>query len=145
MMRNADCLIVADAVNAGAPPGTRCASPTRRSPPSFRPSCPTISSACPDLLALLAFKGETPRHVAHHRHGAAPARQPSGLGEPAAEGLDDMVGMFVDELAQVGVVATPPRRSARRPLAAARPSWNARRPWRRNAWRCPCRSSGRVR
>ena len=45
-MRQCDCLIVADAVNTRWRRARWCASPTTRSVPSSRPSCPTTSWAC---------------------------------------------------------------------------------------------------
>lgn len=106
-MRNADCLIVADAVNAGAPPGTRVRIANEEIRAFFQTKLSNHQLGLSDLLALLAFKGEMPRHVAII--GMVPHLLDNrlGLSEPAAEGLDAMVGMLVDELARVGVVATP--------------------------------------
>jgi hydrogenase maturation protease len=106
-MRNADCLIVADAVNADAPPGTRVRIANEEIRAFFQTKLSNHQLGLSDLLALLAFKGEMPRHVAII--GMVPHLLDNrlGLSEPAAEGLDAMVGMLVDELARVGVVATP--------------------------------------
>ena len=106
-MRNADCLIVADAVNADVPPGTLVRIANEEIRAFFQTKLSNHQLGLSDLLALLAFKGETPRHVAII--GMVPHLLDNrlGLSEPAAEGLDDMVRMLVDELARVGIVAMP--------------------------------------
>lgn len=106
-MRNADCLIVADAVNADRPPGTlvRIANDEIRA--FFQTKLSNHQLGLSDLLALLAFKGETPRHVTIIGMVPHVLENRLGLSAPAAEGLDAMVEMLVDELARVGIVAMP--------------------------------------
>jgi len=105
-MREADCLIVADAVNTDAPPGTLVRIANDEIKAFFQTKLSNHQLGLSDLLALLAFKGETPRHVAIV--GMVPHQLDNrlGLSAPAAAGLDAMVRMLVDELAKVGAGVT---------------------------------------
>lgn len=105
-MRNADCLIVADAVNAGAPPGTLVRIANEEIHAFFQTKLSNHQLGLSDLLALLAFKGETPRHVAIVGMVPHVLENKLGLSAPAAAGLDEMVRMLVDELEKVGAGVT---------------------------------------
>lgn len=106
-MRAADCLIIADAVNADRPPGTLVRIANEEIRAFFQTKLSNHQLGLSDLLALLAFKGETPRHVAIVGMVPQVLENRLGLGAAAAAGLDDMVKMLVDELAGLGVAAQP--------------------------------------
>lgn len=105
-MRNADCLIIADAVNADAPPGTLVRIANEEIRAFFQTKLSNHQLGLSDLLALLAFKGETPRHVAIIGMVPHVLENKLGLSEPAAAGLDEMVAMLLDELTKVGAGGT---------------------------------------
>jgi hydrogenase maturation protease len=111
-MRAADCLIIADAVNADRPPGAlvRIANEDIRA--FFQTKLSNHQLGLSDLLALLAFKGETPRHVAIIGMVPHSLQNRLGLSEPVAAALGDMVDMLVCELSFLG--AEPRRRSEAR-------------------------------
>jgi hydrogenase maturation protease len=119
-MRNCDCLIVADAVNADLPPGSLVRIANAEIRAFFQTKLSNHQLGLSDLLALLAFKGETPRHVAII--GMVPQLLDNriGLSAPASAALEAMVGKLVQELTEVG---TPP---------APRPAVRAGH-WRRQA------------
>jgi hydrogenase maturation protease len=108
-MRGADCLIIADAVNADAPPGTLVRIANREIRAFFQTKLSNHQLGLSDLLALLAFKGETPRHVAII--GMVPHLLDNrlGLSAPVSAALDDMVQMLVHELTELGALPTPRR------------------------------------
>ncbi len=106
-MRNADCLIIADAVNADRPAGTLVRIANEEIRAFFQTKLSNHQLGLSDLLALLAFKGETPRHVAIIGMVPHVLENRLGLSAPAAAGLDDMVRMLVDELARLGIIVTP--------------------------------------
>ncbi len=105
-MRNADCLIIADAVNADVPPGTLVRIANEEIRAFFQTKLSNHQLGLSDLLALLAFKGETPQHVAIIGMVPHVLENKLGLSEPATAGLDEMVQMLVDELEKVGAGVT---------------------------------------
>jgi hydrogenase maturation protease len=106
-MRNAECLIIADAVNADCPPGTLVRIANEEIRAFFQTKLSNHQLGLSDLLALLTFKGEMPRHVAIIGMVPHVLGNRLGLSAPAAAGLDDMVRMLVDELGLVGAVLVP--------------------------------------
>lgn len=106
-MRNADCLIIADAVNFDRPPGSLVRIADDEIHAFFQTKISNHQLGLSDLLALLQMKNETPRRVAII--GMVPHRLENrlGLSAPAAAGLDAMVDLLVQELARVGVQAVP--------------------------------------
>ncbi len=106
-MRACDCLIVADAVNVDRPPGTLVRIADGEIRAFFQTKLSNHQLGLSDLLALLAFKGETPRHVAIIGMVPYSLENRLGLSGPAAAALDNMVGMLVEELARVGAVPMP--------------------------------------
>lgn len=108
-MRAADCLIVADAVNADAPPGTLVRIADEEIRAFFQTKLSNHQLGLSDLLALLAFKGETPRHVAIIGMVPHSLQNRLGLSRPAAAALDGMVDMLVRELSWVGAEPKPRR------------------------------------
>lgn len=106
-MRHAECLVIADAVNADRPPGTLLRIANEEIRAFFQTKLSNHQLGLSDLLALLAFKNETPRHVAII--GMVPHRLENrlGLSAPASAGLDAMVAMLVEELSGLGVDAVP--------------------------------------
>jgi hydrogenase maturation protease len=106
-MRNADCLIIADAVNADYPSGTLVRIANEEIRAFFQTKLSNHQLGLSDLLALLAFKGETPRHVVIIGMVPHVLENRLGLSAPAAAGLDDMVRMLVDELTRLGTFVSP--------------------------------------
>jgi hydrogenase maturation protease len=106
-MRNADCLIIADAVNSNQPPGSLIRIANEQINAFFQTKISNHQLGLSDLLALLTMKGERPQHIAII--GMVPHSLGSqlGLSEPAAAGLDSMVGLLLQELELVGAKATP--------------------------------------
>lgn len=107
-MRAADCLIIADAVNADRPHGTLVRIANEEIRAFFQTKLSNHQLGLSDLLALLAFKGETPRHVAIIGMVPHALENRLGLSAPAAAALDGMVDMLVSELSLVG--AAPAKR-----------------------------------
>ena len=109
-IRNCDCLVVADAVNASLPPGSlvRIANDEIRA--FFQTKLSNHQLGLSDLLALLAFKGESPRHIAIIGMVPHSLENRLGLTAEATAGLDGMVEMLATELTGLGVA--PERRSA---------------------------------
>ncbi len=106
-MRGARSLIIADAVNTGAPYGTLVRIANEQIPAFFQTKLSNHQLGVSDLLALLALKGETPEQVTII--GMVPHSLENRLGlTPEAEaGLEGMVHMLVDELAALGVKLEP--------------------------------------
>lgn len=106
-MRNADCLVVADAVNADRPPGALVRIANEEIRAFFQTKLSNHQLGLSDLLALLAFKGETPRHVAIIGMVPHSLQNRLGLSEPVAAALGDMVDLLVRELSLLGVEVRP--------------------------------------
>lgn len=108
-MRQCDCLIVADAVNARVPPGSlvRIANDEIRA--FFQTKLSNHQLGLSDLLALLALKGEQPRHIAIIGMVPHSLENRLGLTDEAQAGLEGMVGMLQAELAGLGVTLEPRR------------------------------------
>jgi len=106
-MRGANSLIIADAVNTGAPYGTLVRIANEQIPAFFQTKLSNHQLGVSDLLALLALKGETPEQVTIV--GMVPHSLENRLGlTPEAEaGLEGMVRMLVEELASLGVALEP--------------------------------------
>lgn len=106
-MRRARCLIVADAVNTGAPRGTLVRIANEEIPAFFQTKLSNHQLGLSDLLALLTLKGETPEQVTIV--GMVPHSLENRLGlTPEAEaGLEGMLRMLVDELAALGIELEP--------------------------------------
>ncbi len=105
-MRHADCLIFADAVNVDSPPGTLVRIANEEIRAFFQTKLSNHQLGLSDLLALLAFKGETPRDVAIVGMLPHVLENKLSLSAPAAAGLDEMVQMLLAKLAKVGAGAT---------------------------------------
>jgi hydrogenase maturation protease len=106
-MREADVLLIADAVNTGAPYGTLVRITNDEIPAFFQTKLSNHQLGVSDLLALLKLKGETPEQVTII--GMVPHALENRLGlTPEAEaGLAGMVRMLVEELAALGVELEP--------------------------------------
>ncbi|MET0091353.1 MAG: HyaD/HybD family hydrogenase maturation endopeptidase [Candidatus Thiodiazotropha sp.] len=106
-MRGASSLIIADAVNTGAPYGSLVRIANEEIPAFFQTKLSNHQLGVSDLLALLALKGETPEQVTIV--GMVPHSLENRLGlTPEAEaGLEGLVQMVVDELASLGVQLQP--------------------------------------
>jgi hydrogenase maturation protease len=106
-MRNADCLIVADAVNFDKPHGSLIRIADTEINAFFQTKISNHQLGLSDLLALLAMRGETPRRVVIIGMVPHSLENRLGLSKQAAGGLDAMVEMLLKELALVGAKATP--------------------------------------
>lgn len=111
-MRNCDCLIVADAVNASVPPGSLVRIANEEIRAFFQTKISNHQLGLSDLLALLTLKGEAPRHIAIIGMVPHSLENKLGLTEEATAGLKGMVGMLCDELAGLGVKLAPREQAA---------------------------------
>lgn len=103
-MRNCDCLIVADAVNASAPPCSLVRIANEEIRAFFQTKLSNHQLGLSDLLALLVLKGESPEHIAIIGMVPHSLENKLGLTPEATAGLAGLVDMLVDELAGLGVV-----------------------------------------
>ncbi|MES9827096.1 MAG: HyaD/HybD family hydrogenase maturation endopeptidase [Candidatus Thiodiazotropha sp.] len=102
-MRRADNLIIADAVNTGAPYGSLVRIANDEIPAFFQTKLSNHQLGVSDLLALLSLKGETPQQVTIIGMVPHSLENRLGLTAEAAAGLEAMVQMLVDELASLGI------------------------------------------
>jgi hydrogenase maturation protease len=110
-MRGARSLIIADAVNTGAPYGSLVRIANEEIPAFFQTKLSNHQLGLSDLLALLALKGETPEQVTIVGMVPHSLENKLGLTPEAAAGLEGMVRMLVDELAALGVELEPRTRT----------------------------------
>jgi hydrogenase maturation protease len=103
-IRNCDRLIVADAVNTGAPYGSLVRIANQEIPAFFQTKLSNHQLGLSDLLALLTLKDAVPEHVAIIGMVPHSLENRLGLTAEAAAGLARMVEMLVAELAALGVV-----------------------------------------
>lgn len=106
-MRQADCLIVADAVNAQLPPGSLVRIADGDINAFFQTKLSNHQLGLSDLLALLKLKNEMPRRVVIIGMVPFELNNRLGLSKPASVALDGMVDMLVQELQGAGAQVTP--------------------------------------
>ncbi len=106
-MRRARCLIIADAVNLVVPAGTLVRIANEEIPAFFQTKISNHQLGVSDLLALLALKGETPEQVTIVGMVPHSLENRLGLTPEASAGLEHMVRMLVDELAEQGIRLEP--------------------------------------
>lgn len=106
-MREADILLIADAVNTGAPYGTLVRIANEEIPSFFQTKLSNHQLGVSDLLALLKLKGEMPQQVTIIGMVPHSLENRLGLTPEAAQGLEGMVQMLVDELASLGIELKP--------------------------------------
>ena len=102
-MRRCDQLIVADAINTGAPAGSLARIENDDIPAFFQTKLSNHQLGLQDLLALLTLKGERPRHVVIIGMVPQALNQQLGLTPQAEQGLNTMIDMLVTELSLLGV------------------------------------------
>ncbi len=102
-IRNCDQLVVADAVNTGAPYGTLVRIANGAIPAFFQTKLSNHQLGLSDLLALLTLKAEVPEHVAIIGMVPHSLENKLGLTAEATAGLAAMVEKLVEELAGLGV------------------------------------------
>jgi len=102
-MRGCDCLVVADAVNASAPPCSLVRIANEEIRAFFQTKLSNHQLGLSDLLALLTLKGEAPEHIAIIGMVPHSLENKLGLTAEASAGLDGMVDMLVAELAGLGI------------------------------------------
>ncbi len=102
-IRNCDQLVVADAVNTGAPYGSLVRIANEAIPAFFQTKLSNHQLGLSDLLALLQLKDAVPEHVAIIGMVPHSLENKLGLTAEAEAGLDNMVAMLVQELADLGV------------------------------------------
>ncbi|MCU7937291.1 MAG: HyaD/HybD family hydrogenase maturation endopeptidase [Candidatus Thiodiazotropha sp. (ex Dulcina madagascariensis)] len=110
-MRQADTLIIADAVNTGAPHGTLVRIANDEIPAFFQTKLSNHQLGVSDLLALLTLKGEIPDQVTIIGMVPHSLENRLGLTTEAAQGLERMVEMLVEELATLGIALRQRRQS----------------------------------
>lgn len=106
-IRNCDQLVVADAVNTGAPYGSLVRIANEAIPAFFQTKLSNHQLGLSDLLALLRLKDAVPEHVAIIGMVPHSLENRLGLTAEAEAGLDQMVAMLVQELAELGVTLEP--------------------------------------
>ncbi|MDJ0740104.1 MAG: HyaD/HybD family hydrogenase maturation endopeptidase [Gammaproteobacteria bacterium] len=106
-MRNCDCLVVADAVNANLPSGSLLRIANDEINAFFQTKLSNHQLGLSDLLALLTLKGEAPGHIAIIGMVPDSLENRLGLSAAAEAGLQGMVASLVDELRGLGVDAVP--------------------------------------
>lgn len=106
-IRECDQLVVADAVNTGAPYGTLVRIANADIPAFFQTKLSNHQLGLSDLLALLQLKDAVPEHVAIIGMVPHSLENRLGLTEEATAGLDKMVEMLVQELADLGITLNP--------------------------------------
>jgi hydrogenase maturation protease len=106
-MRGAGTLIIADAVNTGAPPGTLVRIADDAIPAFFQTKISNHQLGLSDLLALLQLKGEMPERVCIIGMVPHSLENRLGLTPEAERGLEEMVWMLVEELASLGIELEP--------------------------------------
>jgi hydrogenase maturation protease len=106
-MRQTDNLIIADAVNTSAPYGSLVRIANDEIPAFFQTKLSNHQLGVSDLLALLALKGEMPEQVTIVGMVPHSLENRLGLTPEAAEGLEGMVQMLLDELASLGIELEP--------------------------------------
>ncbi|MDD5393071.1 MAG: HyaD/HybD family hydrogenase maturation endopeptidase [Thiothrix sp.] len=104
-MRNVDYLIVADAVNTGAPPGTLVRLTGAEIPAFFQCKLSNHQLGLSDLLAVLTVTGESPKAVTIIGMVPHSLNNTLGLTPATLERLEQMVEMLVAELRRIGVEA----------------------------------------
>lgn len=102
-IRHCDYLIVADAVNTGAPHGTLVRIANDEIPAFFQTKLSNHQLGLSDLLALLTLKNEVPRQVAIIGMVPHSLENRLGLTAEAEAGLEGMVQMLIAELEALGV------------------------------------------
>ncbi|MBT3047776.1 MAG: HyaD/HybD family hydrogenase maturation endopeptidase [Candidatus Thiodiazotropha sp.] len=110
-MRGASSLVIADAVNTGAAYGSLVRIANEEIPAFFQTKLSNHQLGISDLLALLALKGETPEQVTIVGMVPHSLENRLGLTPEAAEGLEAMVQMLVEELAALGIALEPRSRA----------------------------------
>ena len=106
-MRECDCLVITDAVNASVPPGSLVRIANEEINAFFQTKLSNHQLGLSDLLALLKLKGEAPRHIAIIGMVPHSLENRLGLTEAAAAGLEGMLDMLVAELAGLGAEPLP--------------------------------------
>ncbi len=101
-IRGCDYLIVADAVNTGAPPGSLVRLANEDIPAFFQTKLSNHQLGLSDLLALLMLKGEAPAQVVVIGMVPHSLNNQLGLTMEAEQGLAGMVEMLVAELCALG-------------------------------------------
>ena len=102
-IRECEQLIVADAINTGAPYGTIVRIANGEIPAFFQTKLSNHQLGLSDLLALLHLKAEVPAHVAIIGMVPHSLENKLGLSSEATAGLDKMVSGLVKELADLGI------------------------------------------
>ncbi|VAX13486.1 Hydrogenase maturation protease HybD [hydrothermal vent metagenome] len=102
-IRQCDQLIVADAINTGAPYGSLVRIANHEIPAFFQTKLSNHQLGLSDLLALLTLKCEVPEHVVIIGMVPHSLENKLGLTAEATAGLAAMVDMLVAELADLGV------------------------------------------
>ncbi len=103
-IRSCDQLVVADAVNTGAPYGSLVRIANDDIPSFFQTKLSNHQLGLSDLLALLTLKDAVPEHVAIIGMVPHSLENKLGLTSEAEAGLVAMVDMLVVELSELGVV-----------------------------------------
>ncbi len=102
-IRECDALIVADAVNTGAPVGSLARIANDDIPAFVQTKLSNHQLGLSDLLGLLTLQGQKPEHIAIIGMVPHSLEQKLGLTPEAEEGIDTMIDMILAELDDLGV------------------------------------------
>ncbi|MBF0247892.1 MAG: HyaD/HybD family hydrogenase maturation endopeptidase [Alphaproteobacteria bacterium] len=106
-LRDRPHVIMADAVNTGAQAGTLVRLSGDEVPAFFQTKISSHQLGVSDLLGLLTLQNEAPGDVVIIGMVPYQLENKLGLSEQTLARIDAMVAMLVDELARLGVKATP--------------------------------------
>ncbi|MEO5342174.1 MAG: HyaD/HybD family hydrogenase maturation endopeptidase [Gammaproteobacteria bacterium SHHR-1] len=112
-MRQCDCLIIADAINSPAAPGSLVRIANQEIRAFFQTKLSNHQLGLSDLLALLRLKGEAPNHIVIIGMVPKDLENRIGLSAEASAGLPAMVAMLRAELAELGVELAPRRQQGK--------------------------------
>jgi hydrogenase maturation protease len=102
-MRNADYLIVADAVNTGAPLGSLVRLTGAAIPAFFQCKISNHQLGLSDLLAVLTVTQQAPKHVTIIGMVPYALNNTLGLSPATLARLEEMLDMLLAELQQIGI------------------------------------------
>lgn len=102
-MRGVSCLIVADAVNTGDPPGSLVRLSGEQVQAFFQTKISSHQLGLSDLLAVLTVTGDVPREVVILGMVPYSLNNTLGLSPATLERLEEMVLMLVNELRRLGM------------------------------------------
>ena len=106
-IRECDALVVADAVNTGAPVGSLVRIANDDIPAFFQTKLSNHQLGLSDILGLLTLQGQKPGHIAIIGMVPHSLEQKLGLTAEAEQAIDTMIDMILAELDDMGIELKP--------------------------------------